>query len=122
MNYLVQCIPQRGFTSRRRSGIEFSAEGTVISAEQMTDAIREDKGLRVIALPDEAVVQGLPAAPAADPFAEDDDEGEPPAQCVYIRANGAQCRHRALRGSEFCRTHTPEEEEDGGGAQVVTLG
>lgn len=118
MNYLVRVIPQRGFETRRRSGLTFSVQGTVIGEDQLTPEIEADPGLVVTPVADaeaDALRDALRKAEAGEGSDPDPGTGGRP-QCAYIRANGEQCKGRAKAESRFCSLHTDDGD---GGATVV---
>lgn len=120
-SYLVRVVPQRGFETRRRSGLVFSVAGTVIAEAEMTPEIRTDPGLVVTPVADteaEALREALAGAGDADGDGFADGEGDDRPQCAYPKANGEQCRNRAREGSRFCGVHSDGGDE--GGATVVT--
>lgn len=57
MKYLVRVIPQRGFETRRRAGVVFSVEGTVVDEADLgaagMEAVRADPGLIITPVRDE---------------------------------------------------------------------
>lgn len=130
--YLVSVIPQRGFLSRRRSGLVFTAEGVRVTEAQLTPEILADPGLRVVELGEGAGLDGIPAATAGDaPPPPADEEVRPGRrQCLYLRLNGEQCRNAAVGEGEYCRVHTANDGAgsgeggkpgNGGGAEVVKV-
>jgi hypothetical protein len=124
--FLVQCIPQRGFNERRRSGILFTAEGTIIQRNELTREILEDPGLRVMELPAGAKIVRAgevnfastqdgeqPAGKQHGPGAEGEPgekripagDEEEPGRCVFIKTDGERCKGRAREGELLCGTH-----------------